>query len=411
MKNKLQIFVFLTLMMLIPFSKAYSQLKIDAGRTGAEISDSVVKAGNGAADTANAAVEAKKGLTFLDKVKLFYERQKARAELIQKAADTGKKAYTSAENVADEGKSYYESEKAAIESQINDVSSNNSAKTALQVAEINKQMRARKDVLSQENNEKAKAAQENYDKLKFMVETATDDATRQSIQEMMTTTIREKEDYEARQKEIEQEGDYLLNDSEYRALQEQKKLLESELMAQDIEGLKSLANQFSKKFSKKDKAQTQRAYLEVIDQNFLKEDENVNQETTDRIMKYRRQVLLKDINNAFYTGAQKMIDSPQRLEQIEKLSSNVLNVDLAASSASLLIEMRIEELKYLFDYVEVLLADMRLKTARNMLNQDYKLQNYTKNPAAMNLDNYIFTEKDIKTDEGQKSFLDNVKPR
>ena len=43
-----------------------------------------------------------------------------------------------------------------------------------------------------------------------------------------------------------------------------------------------------------------------------------------------------------------------------------------------------------------------------MLNQDHRLKNYDKNPAALNLDNYIFTKDDIPSDEGKESFLDSV---
>lgn len=58
-----------------------------------------------------------------------------------------------------------------------------------------------------------------------------------------------------------------------------------------------------------------------------------------------------------------------------------------------------------------MLADIRLKTAQDMMMQDYRLKNYDKNPASLNLDNYVFTEDDIKTDEGRTSFLSKVRAK
>ena len=54
---------------------------------------------------------------------------------------------------------------------------------------------------------------------------------------------------------------------------------------------------------------------------------------------------------------------------------------------------------------------MKLKTALNMLNQDYRVKDYEKDPANLNLDNYVFTEDDVTSDEGEKGFLDGVKAK
>lgn len=415
MKNKMQLLAFLAFLVFFPFQEAFAALKIDVSRTASEISDIVTETANGAADTVSAVTEEIKKITFLEKVKLWWERQQARVKDIKKnidtVADAGKKAYGSVEDVTDSVVDSYESEKAKIEEEMNKAHSGNGTQTAMQLGEITKQMEERKKVLSKEYEEKTTKAGENLEQLQAMSKSATDEDTRQTLEEMMSAAASEQAEYAEKKKQIDNEGEELLNDSEYKALAEQKKSLEEQMKSMGEDWLKSSASRLVDKLSKKDKAQTQREYLEVIDQNFLKEDEVVNQETTDRIMKYRRKTLLKDIENAFYVGTKKRIDLPERQEQIEMVSSNILSVDLADTSASLLIEIRIEELKHLFDYVELLIADMRLKTARNMLNQDYKLQDYDKNPAALNLDNYIFTEEDIKSDEGEKGFLENVKPK
>ena len=86
-------------------------------------------------------------------------------------------------------------------------------------------------------------------------------------------------------------------------------------------------------------------------------------------------------------------------------------VDGKLTSANLLIEQRIEDINILYKYTNLLIADMRLKTSLNVRNQKYRLENYDKDPAVLNLDNYIFTADDVPTDAKEKSFLDGVTGR
>lgn len=421
MKRALQILIvsFITNMALVQTSGA--TLKVDISNTVASVESWIAKTQKNAQDAVEAATEQVKQWTFLDKIKQKYEVIKARVELIQDqvnavkdTVNTAEDAYGAAQGIVSSATDLYESEMSEIEGNINSVTSSSavsSAKALTEIENLKKQMEERKTVLFDENNAKAKAAQENYDMLKSLRDSADNDETRAEIESQMQTAAQSQAEYEENRKQIEQEEDFLLNDSEYKSLQEQKALLESQLLEQGAEELQSLASQLAKNLFNKDEAKKQREYMKVIEENFLKEDEPINSETTARIMKHRREVLLKDINHALYVGMQKQADLNSKKEQVEKLTGNMTGTQFESSAALLSIEARIEELKILFDYVEVMLADMRLKTARNMLNQDFKLRDYDKNPAAMNLDNYIFTEDDIKSQEGQKSFLDSVKPK
>ena len=393
---------------------AQAVLKFDLTATASNVSKSATTSGKGAADAVDTAVKAKEKLTFLDKIKKWYELQKARVQTIQTAVEAGEQAYGSATKVADSAKDLYESEKAKIEEEMNKATSGaggDAARTAKEIEDLNIKLSDRKTVLLEENGAKAQAAQENYNTLKALLANETNDQARAQIEAQMSAAAQSMAEYEENRKQIEQEGDYLINDSEYKSLLNQKEVLESQFAELATQALKSLASQLASKLSAKTDEEIQQEYQQVLDDNFLKEDEDINDETTKRIMKHRREVLLQDILHAWYVGSQKLVLLPEKLEMADRLSSNILRVDLSSSATSLLIEMRIEELKNLFDYVELMLADMRLKTARNMLNQDFKLKDYSKNPAVINLDNYIFTEDDIVSDEGQKGFLDGVGPK
>ena len=84
------------------------------------------------------------------------------------------------------------------------------------------------------------------------------------------------------------------------------------------------------------------------------------------------------------------------------------SVDYKITAVNLLIDQRIEDINILYNYTNLMIADLRLKTSQNMFRQDYRLKTYGKDPAVLNLDNYIFTKEDVPTDEGQTSFLDSV---
>ena len=73
-----------------------------------------------------------------------------------------------------------------------------------------------------------------------------------------------------------------------------------------------------------------------------------------------------------------------------------------------MIEQRIEDIKILYNYTNLIIADMRLKTSLNIRNQKYRLLNYDKDPAKLNLDNYVFTVKDMPTDEDKTGILAGV---
>ena len=395
-------------------SFAQAVIKFDAAGTASNVSKTITTAGKAAGDTIDTAIKAKEQLTILDKVKKWYEVQKSRLEAIKTTVEAGQEAYQSAVDVGETGIDLYEDKKSEIEAEMNAAMSGsvgNAAQIRRDIQELNKRMEERKNVLTEENTAKTKAAQENYETLQTLLNNASDDETRAQIEAQMSAAAQSITEYEEIKRQLEQGGDYLLNDGEYQSLAQQKASLEQQLENMAVGELESLASMLVEKLSQKTEAQIQQEYQEVINENFLGEKEPINTETTKRIMKHRREVLLKDIIHAFDVGTKKMISLPQKKETAEKLAGNILRVDLSTSAESLLIEMKIEELKNLFDYVEILLADMRLKTARNMLNQDFKLKDYTKNPAAINLDNYVFTEEDILSDQDQSSFLDNVQPK
>ena len=205
--------------------------------------------------------------------------------------------------------------------------------------------------------------------------------------------------------ENNQGDDYLNSDSEYQALIAQRDDIEAQLGDISVAAADFAATTIKSLLSKSD-AEKQEEYNKVITENFLKQDEANTAENVARIMKHRREVFKEDIAHVLYTAIKLKLQLDEDLERITTKQENMAAADYKMTAGNMLVEQRIEDIKIWYNYTNLLIADLRLKTSQNMLNQDHRLKNYDKNPAALNLDNYIFTEDDIPSDEGEKSFLD-----
>lgn len=278
-----------------------------------------------------------------------------------------------------------------------------------QLDEVNKQIDARKEVLLSEVTAKSAAAQENIAILQVMYDTSTDDEAKAQVAAQMSTLQTEISQYEDYAKQIEEEkGEYLEQDDEYSKLQAEKLELAMMLAELSADAGGELADKFGDAFANQSDAERSEEYNKVISENFLLREEEETAENVARVTKHRQEVLVKDIAHAFYAAATLKLQLDADLERVERKKDNMASVDYKITSVNLLIDQKIEDINILYNYTNLMIADLRLKTSQNMFRQDYRLKTYGKDPAVLNLDNYIFTKEDVPTDEGQKSFLDSV---
>ncbi len=283
------------------------------------------------------------------------------------------------------------------------------AELSVQLAEINKQIENRKTAASEELTAKAQAAQDNYAAMQMMYDATEDEADKALLASEMETLNQELGEYQASLEQFKSDGGeaYLSSDSEYQALIAQRKDITQQLAAAAAATAAFAATAISNFLSKSD-AEKQQAYNEVIGENFLQKDEPNTTENIARIMKHRQEVYKEDVAHVLYSAIALRLRLDEDLERVEKLQRNMAAVDYKMTAANLLVEQRIEDIKILYNYTNLLIADMRLDTSLNMLNQDHRLKDYDKNPAVLNLDNYVFTKDDIPSDEGKTGFLDSV---
>ena len=276
-------------------------------------------------------------------------------------------------------------------------------------------MQERREALYQEVLGKKQAAEENVAQLEVLFEQAEDSQTKSTILNEITAHESQIEQYEAQMADLESDDSQILqSDETYQEASKTKeiaeeqadKLLEAakskfgDLGLDDLEGLKAMSPE-----------QKTAEYNKVIKDNFLYVDEPEDAEGVTRVKKKRADDLVDAIAKAIVACAKFKNSYEKRLEDIDRVETNVMGADQQISAIGLIIEQTIQEIKILQEYNKLLLIDMRVKTARDMVSQDYRLNNYEKDPASLNLDNYVFTEDDIKSDEGKKSFLDNVKAK
>ena len=230
---------------------------------------------------------------------------------------------------------------------------------------------------------------------------------------MIATQIAETEldaqKYTAQAEQFEKDEDSFLKDDEtYQKLLEEKKQLEKQLAEFSIDTGKEFFQTALAPMLKKSPEEKTTEYNAMIKENFLLPDEPENEPNVKRIRTHREEVLTADVKNAFITATQSKLHFDDDIERLERKKDNIAAVDAKLTAGNLLIEQRIEDIKILYNYTNLIIADMRLKTSLNIRNQKYRLLNYDKDPAKLNLDNYVFTVKDMPTDEDKTGILAGV---
>lgn len=384
---------------------AQAQIKFGTSETASAIMSNIQKAEEWVQNQVNTASQKMQELITGPKIQAAAEKVRALKESITSAANTIQDTY---DDISDSVDTVSE-DVSGVNDSVDDVKQTDTISTAnltVQLNNINQQIEDYKTSVLEEMSAKIQATQDNYAVLQAMYDASEDEADKALLAAEMSSLQEEIDSYNALLSQIENDGgeEYLSGDSEYQDLLSQRDDIENQLKETAAESTSSF---FQNMFSKTD-AEKQEEYNEVINNNFLQEGEVNTVENIARITQYRRDVFKKDIAYVLYTAMKLKLQLDEDLERIETKQENMAAADYKMTAGNLLVEQRIEDIKILYNYTNLLIADLRLKTSQNMLNQDYRLKNYDKNPAALNLDNYIFTEDDIPSDEGQESFLDSV---
>lgn len=396
-----------------------AQLKTGASETAGAVMSNIQKAEEWVQNQVNTASQKIQELVTGPKIQAAVEKIRALKEDITAAATEIKDTYDDVSESVDTVSDNINETVSGINEQadqitdevdkVKETDAGTAASLTMQLTEINQQIEDRKTAVSEELSAKAQTAQDNYNMMQAMYEATEDEADKSVISSEMETLTKEMEEYNTLLEQIKDDGgeDYLNSDSEYQALIAQREDIEAQLGDIGASAADFAATAIGDFLSKSD-AEKQEEYNSVISENFLKKGEANTAQNVARIMKHRQEVFKEDVAHALYTAIKLKLQLDSDLERITTKQENMAAADYKMTAGNMLVEQRIEDIKILYNYTNLLIADLRLKTSQNMLNQDHRLKNYDKNPAALNLDNYIFTKDDIPSDEGKESFLDSV---
>ncbi len=401
--------VIFALFMSVLSSNAQASLKTDISAFAGRVSSTINNTVENIKVKINTAAQKVQEWYTGSKIKSTIETVKALKEDVLTAASTVQDEYQETMDNFDE---IGDSATDAYEREMEDFQNSQTGQTvelSQQLDDVNKQIDARKEVLLAEVNAKNEAAQENLAILQSMYEATTDEDGKAQLASQIESVQNEISQYGEYSKQIEEgKGEYLEQDSEYSKLQAEKEELVMQLAELSADVGSDALDKFGDAFTNQSDAERSEEYNKVISENFLLREEAETAESVARITQHRQEVLIKDIAHAFYAAATLKLQLDADLERVERKKDNMASVDYKITAVNLLIDQRIEDINILYNYTNLMIADLRLKTSQNMFRQDYRLKTYGKDPAVLNLDNYIFTKEDVPTDEGQTSFLDSV---
>lgn len=410
-KNK---FVILLLALTCVGAEARAGLKVDVAATAGKVVSVVEETAEKASTVVNTV--AGKVQEFYTGANTAFESVKALKEDVAAAASSVQDTYENTQKKIDEVTGTVEGLKDKAVKTYEEQAEGLTGSDAGQVSQITKQLTDKeKEVDDYKKNTETKlwanqqAALANLQILQNLYNNATDDEVRNMIATQIAEAELDAQKYTAQAEQFEKDEDSFLKDDEtYQKLLEEKKQLETQLAEFGIDTGKEFFQTALAPMLKKSPEEKTTEYNAMIKENFLLPDEPENEPNVKRIRTHREEVLTADVKNAFITATQSKLHFDDDIERLERKKDNIAAVDAKLTAGNLLIEQRIEDIKILYNYTNLIIADMRLKTSLNIRNQKYRLLNYDKDPAKLNLDNYVFTVKDMPTDEDKTGILAGV---
>lgn len=410
-KNK---FILLLLALTCVGPQARAGLKVDVAATAGKVVSVVEETAEKASTVVNTV--AGKVQEFYTGANTAFESVKALKEDVAAAASSVQDTYENTQKKIDEVTGTVEGLKDKAVKTYEEQVEGLTGSDAGQVSQITKQLTDKeKEIEDYKKNAETQllanqqSAATNLKILQQMYDEATDEDVRNVIGTQITFAELDLQNYVNQAEQFEKDEDsFLQDDEEYQKLVEEKKLLEKQLAEFGIDTGKKFFQTSLASMLKKSPEEKTTEYNAMIKENFLLPDEPENEPNVKRIRTHREEVLTADVKNAFITAAQLKLNFDDDLERLQRKKDNIAAVDAKLTAGNLLIEQRIEDIKILYNYTNLIIADMRLKTSLNIRNQKYRLLNYDKDPAKLNLDNYVFTVKDVPTDEDKTGILAGV---
>lgn len=139
-----------------------------------------------------------------------------------------------------------------------------------------------------------------------------------------------------------------------------------------------------------------KAMKNTIDYYFIAPDENLTpdlmeEKRVNRLLERRNSII-----NAYQASVQVIPDIMGALEEGEDQAYSASTFDTSNGAFGAVVEMRIKNLEALKQYTDLVIADLKMKTAVDLAGLTfYKLKKPTKDISKFNFDDYVFQESEL----------------
>ncbi len=129
---------------------------------------------------------------------------------------------------------------------------------------------------------------------------------------------------------------------------------------------------------------------ETLKNNFYDKNEEATAEGNARLDKFRQNTAFNDNAAVYAKAVDTMRVGDDNLEYTQKLASNAAVIETTPAGIMLDISLRVENMKILLQYAELLINEVKMNTANDLLGMSKKLRSYNKDVTEFNLDDYVY---------------------
>lgn len=133
---------------------------------------------------------------------------------------------------------------------------------------------------------------------------------------------------------------------------------------------------------------------ETAARNFYGADEQESADRNNEITTYRKNAYLNDSADVYNSAVQEIAKGDENINISRKFSENTANLDTTPAQVTLVMSMKVVQMRQLLQWARLMTAELKKETAKDMMNLPKILNNPEKDIQAFNLDDY---NKDAKT--------------
>ena len=129
----------------------------------------------------------------------------------------------------------------------------------------------------------------------------------------------------------------------------------------------------------------------TISDNFVPEKDALTSQAINRVKNYRSKTQASDVIQAYTVALQVRANRGEDSEDADKKASNVPQMEASSAAIAMDTQLKVKNMKSLIIYTQILIEDMKLRTASDLANLNvYKLNNPSKDVTQFNLDDYKY---------------------